>query len=227
MRVWRQAGHPLAAIAHGILLGVLAVALGHGPAWAQTFIYNFGNLGYSFPAAHAFGQLVNNGTGSLSWSNTVPVGLVLWSKNGSCPTGWAEYTSGRGRMLVALVAGGTGGAAVGTALSNSEDRTTGQHTHPASTSVLLTYGGHVHAVTDSGHVHGGINNAGTAVDADSGDRVFGSQSAGNLTNFKPTGITIGAAATGISVTGTLTVGNSSGVGGTNAPYIQLMACSKQ
>jgi hypothetical protein len=64
----------------------------------------------------------------------VPAGAILFFAAASCPTGWSEYTAARGRFIVALNTGGTVAAAVGTALSDLENRSVGAHTHdrPAS-----------------------------------------------------------------------------------------------
>ena len=48
----------------------------------------------------------------------------------SCPSGWTALAAAQGRYLVGLTSGGTLGGAVGTALTNSEDRPTGGHVHP-------------------------------------------------------------------------------------------------
>jgi hypothetical protein len=215
------------AVWRGLLFGIVAVALEHGAAWAQPF-YEFNGLRYVFPFTQTTGQLVNNGTGVLNWENIAPPGLIAWSKTGSCPSGWTEYSAGRGRLLVALVAGGTSGGPIGQALTNLENRASGQHTHVATTPVLFNYAAQTHVLTDPGHLHGGLNNAGGLIEGQGGgpDREFGSQNSGILTAFATTGITLSPVATGISVTGSLTVGNTPGTAGTNAPYLQLMACEK-
>ena len=65
----------------------------------------------------------------------VPSGFVGFFNLGSCPSGWSEVTSAKGRYLVG---GGSTGATVGTALSNQENRAVGQHSH---------------SVSDPGHYH--------------------------------------------------------------------------
>lgn len=135
--------------------------------------------------------------GDQTWQsiNSVPSGLVAFSVNGSCPTGWTEYTTARGRYIVGLVSGGTNGATVGTSLSNTEDRPVGQHTH---------------SVTDPGHTHN--------IPDDSGG---GGGAGATVTGFYDTpGLTSGSSTTGI------TIQNSGSVAGTNAPYVQLIACQK-
>src|SRR6202008_4596802 len=106
-------------------------------------------------------------------------------------------TTARGRYIVGLVSGGTNAATVGTALSNAENRPVGQHTH---------------TITDPGHVHNPF------------DTGAGGGSVAVQTTFAAgTGLTgqiIPAATTGISVN------NAGAVAGTNAPFVQLIACVK-
>lgn len=208
----------------GIFGALVAVALHAYAAIAQTPVYVFGPLTYSFPSSHAAGQLKNDGSGTLTWSNDAPTGLVLYSTSGSCPSGWTEYTTGRGRYFVGLVASGTNEGTSGTALTDQENRPTGQHNHTGSTTVTIT-GTHTHTLVDPGHVHGG-----TAVDVGGGilsdlfqDRLTGT--GGSSTNV--TGITIDSVTTGVTVTAdTLAVANTGATTGTNAPYVQLIACEK-
>lgn len=57
----------------------------------------------------------------------LPSGSILYFDLAACPSGWTEYTAGRGAYLTGLVSGGTKATLVGTVLTNQEDRT---HTHP-------------------------------------------------------------------------------------------------
>jgi len=57
-----------------------------------------------------------------------PSGLIAYF-TGSCPSGWSEYTSARGRYIVGTPSGGTGQGTAGTALTNQENRPVGQHFH--------------------------------------------------------------------------------------------------
>lgn len=177
------------------------------------------DTGFYFPAADQVGVTIA-GTGELTLTATaltlptnnlvltagsltvgavtnasVPANLIAFTSAGTCPTGWSEYTSARGRYVVGLVSGGTNAATVGTALSNTENRPVGQHNH---------------GVTDPGHFHS--YNTGTA--------------AGSTGQWSPsTYDTTGTTATDTKTTG-LTVNNEGTTAGTNAPYIQLMACKK-
>ena len=61
---------------------------------------------------------------------TVPSNVVAHTSAGSAPSGWSEYTSARGRMIVGLPSGGTNAGTVGTAFTNVQDKTkAGSHSH--------------------------------------------------------------------------------------------------
>lgn len=59
----------------------------------------------------------------------VPSGAVMFFNLASCPTGWTAVAGARGRYIVGLPSGGTLGGTAGTALSNLENRSTGNHSH--------------------------------------------------------------------------------------------------
>ncbi len=213
-----------------ILLGVSCGAIG---SWAQPRYETLG-LRYIFPSAHGAGELISNGAtpvASLSWGVDVPVGTILWSDQGACPAGWAEYTALRGRYAVGLVSGGTNAAGVGVDLTNLENKIGGVHTHTSTTTVVFSDPNHAHnSITDPGHLHGGVP-ARSISNATSG--VDGSTAGNNInTSTNATGITINstaAAAMGVSVALTPTISNTASpndIAGTNAPYVQLIACQK-
>jgi hypothetical protein len=78
---------------------------------------------------------------TASFSN-VPSDVVAYrASSASTPSGWSEYTTARGRMVVGLVSGGTDGGTVGTALTNSQDKTH-THTGPSHTHILALGGAH-------------------------------------------------------------------------------------
>ncbi len=69
---------------------------------------------------------------TLGWQTvggSAPLGAVMSFNLASCPSGWTELTSARGRYIVGLPSGGTLAGTTGTALSNLENRPVGQHTH--------------------------------------------------------------------------------------------------
>jgi len=59
----------------------------------------------------------------------IPSNTVIFYNGTSCPSGWTELTSARGRYLVGLPLSGTLAGTAGTALSNLENRPVGQHNH--------------------------------------------------------------------------------------------------
>lgn len=130
-----------------------------------------------------------------------PSGAVMFFNLGACPAGWTELAGARGRYIVGLPVGGTLAATVGTALSNTEDRATGQHTH---------------TVSDPGHMHSSpVPDRSTA----------NSSTPPGATYYTPLGLNSGDTVTGSNTTG-ITVGSAGAVAGTNSPYIQLLACQK-
>lgn len=114
----------------------------------------------------------------------------------TCPTGWTEYTSARGRYIVGTPLSGTIAGTAGTALTNLEDRAVGQHNH---------------GVTDPGHGH---SLSGVRTSADGGGGTGDAAGQGGNT------ASVTSNTTGISIN------NSGSVAGTNAPYIQLTYCQK-
>jgi len=222
MRKW------LSSIAVGVFV---ALILNAQFLMGQTRIYKIGTLLYTLPVSHANAALTNNGSGTLSWSVDLPTDLIAYTTSGTCPGGWAEETTLRGRYVVGLVSGGTNGATVGTALTNTENRATGQHNHTGSTSITLTNPTHTHGITEPS---GGTGHAHPSTKATPDGSEINSGSGGDLlTNMTSTigsastGVTINSGTTGLGVQSQgLSTGNSGAITGTNAPYIQLLACKK-
>jgi hypothetical protein len=138
------------------------------------------------------------GSGNLS-------GLIGYFATSTCPTGWSEVTAARGRYIVGLPASGSVSSTVGTALSNSENRAVGQHTHTASDS------GHTHNGADV-HFAASVDNPGYQVP------VIGSSWAGWYSTTNQMTIHAGYANITVDAAGT--------TAGTNAPYIQFIVCQK-
>ena len=152
----------------------------------------------------------NISTGTLaSARGGVPANAVIFIPATTCPTGYTEYTTLRGRYAVGLVANGTSAATVGTALTNTENRAVGQHTH--------TQNAHNHGITDPGHDHGIEESSSTSGGAGNGPSP--GTASDDLSTNDMTGITINNQ--------TATNQNTGSVSGTNAPYVQLLACQKQ
>lgn len=128
-----------------------------------------------------------------------PDGLVAFFNRATCPPGWREVTALRGRYVVGLPQNGTPGVAVGSALADQENRPVGQHGH---------------AVTDPGHSHSYTN---PLVGSCNGHECGG----GTATEYPtPQGDRTVTSTTGLTVEAT------GAVAGTNAPYVQLIACSE-
>ncbi len=66
------------------------------------------------------------GDGSWKTPATIPANLIAHTTDSSAPTGFSEFTAGRGRFLVGTPSGGTNGGTVGTALTNLQNKT---HSH--------------------------------------------------------------------------------------------------
>lgn len=143
-----------------------------------------------------------NGTAWTSMdgsSGGVPAGTIAFFNLATCPTGWTDRTATiGGRYVVGKPSGGTLTGTRGTALSDLEDRPVGQHNH---------------TVNDPGHSH------------KMGSYLPNTLAAGANTSYPAldgTGPQVSEAkATGI------TLDSSGSVAGTNAPYIQYLACEKQ
>jgi hypothetical protein len=146
----------------------------------------------------------NGAPGANGQDATAPQGAVMFFELGTCPTGWTELASARGRYLVGRPSGGTLSAEVGTPLGNTENRPFGLHNH-GSTS---TAGGHSHTITS------GILDA-----------------AGSIPNVllrgssDPTDVAV-VNATNAAGDHSHATNNAGTVMGTNAPYLQLLACKK-
>lgn len=154
-----------------------------------------------------------NFTGKLLEDGNEVLANMIAPFAAACPTGWTEYTSARGRYVVGTPLSGTIAGTDGTALTNLEDRPTGQHLHsvdPPSTSVSISDPGHTHSVNAYSPADGG-GGSGTAM-------AQGGNPASAASNT-----------TGISATVNIAAFNSANAGsvtGTNAPYIQLTYCQK-
>jgi hypothetical protein len=161
--------------------------------------------------------------GSLAQAAYVPVvsgTIVFFNRTVAtgCPTGYTEFTALRGRYPVGvLAAAASAGLTAGTAFTASqEDRPVGAHGHPGSTiSVTLNDPGHIHNGRTSAAPGAGFSRPnGGFLSADSTNGSGGD----NFTTSNTTGITVSSATT--------TIASAGAVASTNAPYIQLLACSK-
>mgnify|MGYP003135904815 CR=1 FL=1 len=133
----------------------------------------------------------------------VPSDVVAYrASSAGTPTGWAEYTTARGRMVVGLVSGGTDGGTVGTALTNSQDKTH-SHTGPSHAHTSPSRGGSTFSYSQTPYPWG------SGVDFTSTHGSNLGASAG--TSAGPLTYTAGTGATGTAATSDVLA------------YIQLMA----
>ncbi|HSW65358.1 MAG TPA: hypothetical protein VLH56_18925 [Dissulfurispiraceae bacterium] len=201
---------------------------------------------YFFKTDAVAGQNVFGCTALNTWTlqgdgvgGGVPAGTIAYFNLSGCPATWSEYTTLRGRYAVGLVSGGTLEGGSGTALTNQEARTVGQHNHTASQgdhghTLSVTDSGHAHGVTDTGHTHQyGYYAGGQGVDGGfSFTAVPQDTITWGTTSKVEAGITINSGTANVSGSavsasaGAITVANTGSVSGTSAPYLQLLACRK-
>ncbi|WP_157739014.1 hypothetical protein [Labrenzia sp. VG12] len=155
--------------------------------------------------------------------SAIPRGSIVFFRDTECPNdAWRPYDNARGRYVVALNQGGVLGATVGNPLEDKEQRAVGQHSHVASgvsehTHVAAVAGNHTHTYrsTDNGTLNDNRSNfAGGAMRFGRVDTKT-SGGGGNHTHQLDAA---GAHNHNIS--------NAGEKEGTNAPYIQLLACEK-
>jgi hypothetical protein len=143
--------------------------------------------------------------------------MVTNATGGATLTGFSEYTTARGRMVVALPDGGTDAGTVGTALTNQQDPT---HTHGGG---QHTHGGGQHTHGGGSHTHGShCHQAGLICS------LWGGGFGGTCGWTTLAGVAAGSATTAAS---SGTTGASSGTTGTTAlsgtlSYIQLISIKK-
>jgi hypothetical protein len=164
-------------------------------------------------------------------SGNVPSGAVMHFNLASCPAEWTFLAAAQGRYLVGVTTGGTVGLTVGGALSNLENRAVGQHGHSASSNTAGNHshsassgnaGAHNHRISESGN--GAFQNSFPArVLFGNGDGNHGQhniiEGAGNHSHS----VSVNNAG---NHNHSVTVNSSGAVSGTNAPYLQLLACQK-
>lgn len=148
----------------------------------------------------------------------VPSNAVMFFRRHTCPSGWAPFTLGRGRYIVGVPAGGKLLGTEGVALTNLEDRPTGQQSisihDPGPGQSLTGPGATAQAIP---HMVGQAGNSGNeyGIGSSYGTPLGPVLSAGDADLQGRT------APAPVDLSGT--VGS---VAGTNAPYLQLLACIK-
>jgi hypothetical protein len=208
----------------GIISADLAVADGGTGASTLTSNYALLGNGTSAPQMIAPGTSGNVLTSDGStWASAgggggIPSNLVAYRASGqSTPSGWSEYTSARGRMIVGLPSGGTDGGTVGTALTDTQDK--------------RKAGGHVH--TGPSHTHSiSLLNWTSSGNAqwDHSSMYYGTSGTFTSSNYLPYSLTT-SGTLDIPVTALSGTGNT-GSGGVDVDtsdvlaYIQLMTIKK-
>ena len=89
----------------------------------------------------------------------VPTGLVGFFAGTGCPSGWSEYTTARGRVIVGLPSGGTPEGTHGVSLGNLLPRTINDvpsHTHSIDPPSTTTSAGGTHSHSVDLGLSGGI-----------------------------------------------------------------------
>ncbi len=166
----------------GTLVGVVGVAFAAG-VWVNSADSNLDELTQRLEALES--------KPPPTIPPSTPQSQIALFDLGSCPSGWKEKESVRGRYLVGMVLGGKPGSSIGTALSLNENRPAGPHSHAYS-------------------------------DDSVGYKVSAGRYEGLRTEFRGD--------SSVSLyhrQGTTTVSVSPAApGGTNAPYIQFLACEK-
>lgn len=218
---------------------VLIVAIACGALTARVFTAITYRIAGDVVATGNVNATAYAGSGSgIVPSGSIPQHfLVPFPALTSCPAGYTEYTAMRGRYAVGVPLSGTLNGTAGTALTNTENRATGTHTHTAVSAVIepIIGGGvgHVHSassgITPNPHDH----TVGYGGSHPSGPCCAGNFLSGHAQNANTTATSLSATTTltgtttGINTAGTATTVNNFGVvTGTNAPYKQALICEK-
>jgi hypothetical protein len=149
-------------------------------------------------------------------SDGVPANIVAYTSAGSAPSGWSEYTSARGRMIVGLPSGGTNEGTVGTAFTNVQDKSHAMaHDHTGTAHVHGVFYMDITAGTLRYNTGGRYGSTGGTFTADRGYPFNGNSDSG----------------LGIPTTESVAPGNSGSTTVTATTsnllaYIQLMAIKK-
>ena len=157
--------------------------------------------------------------------DVISAGMVAFFNLSSCPTGWSELTSARGRYIVGLPSGGTLAGTAGTAFTtNAENRTVGPHSHTNT----INNSSHTHTISYPLSCTGSVGCWGYGETADSGTLnrpLFNFRAADSFTPTSP-GFSVSSDNANATLTNSSAGTNISATSGTNAPYIQLLACQK-
>jgi len=148
--------------------------------------------------------------GAVASGGSVPSGAVGFYALDACPAGWSAYEPARGRYVVGVQAGGLVEGAAGSRLEDRENRTVGEHNH---------------TVNDSGHHHRVLQASPILVGGNvTPSRIMGTTSSSQLTALPDNPVALQQALS--DETAGISLSAAGPVAGTNAPYVQLLACKK-
>ena len=139
--------------------------------------------------------------------DSTPAGTIAYFDLTTCPTGWSEVPSAKGRYLVGTQNSANKNLTVGQALGDGENRAIGQHNHSA------WQDSHQHATYYE--YNGGTTDGDNVVYAWWGwpHFLYGSSHGGGWTgsDWRQPGVY---------------TSNAGSVAGTNAPYVEFLVCKK-
>jgi hypothetical protein len=148
--------------------------------------------------------------GPAGTASALPAGAVQFFALAQCPAAWSPYDAASGRYVVGVAPGGTVESAVGAPLTAGENRAVGQHNH------VVNDPGHRHRVLQASPILVGGNVVPT--------RIMGTTSSSQLTVLPDNPAALQQALSD-ETTG-ITLDPAGSAPGTNAPYVQLLACKK-
>lgn len=199
-------------IRDNLLQTMVALATTSDDLFQGTAANVLARIARSSTVGHVFKVLTATtiGWGAAPSTPVFGTGAIAFYNGAACPSGWAEVTAARGRLLVGLPAGGTlagtAGPAALTNLGTVTITTVPAHTHGAGTLVFASAGAHTHTYPI-------------------GDGAGGNSAQLAGTTADDTGLTSSDGAHTHTVSGTSASTGSASVDVT-MPYIQFIACRK-
>lgn len=115
---------------YGIGLASGCCGGGYAKAGATAFAGKSADGNVNFPSLRL--RLCESSISPVAGPTPVPPGIVAFTGQAQCPTGWTEPALLQGRLLVGTATAQSVGVHVGVAMTDAEDRT---HTHPLALSV--------------------------------------------------------------------------------------------
>ena len=182
--------------------------------------------------------MYNGSSWELVGGDSTPAGTIAYFDLTTCPAGWSEVPSAKGRYLVGTQNSANKNLTVGQALGDGENRAVGLHNHGVSDpghAHGVWDGGHAHGVWDPGHSHRSYSYLPSWIPDHPRGWSLGVPS-GPLdgwewygTTGSVTGIGIYGSGANVAIYGSGTgigINNAGSVAGTNAPYVEFLVCRK-